>query len=111
MLRINFASQDKQLHSKEEIFYLQNGTTSEMWPFCCQMFPQKSLRGPYNIRKEEETLTSKNRKYQMFTQQTWVVLMELTNFGPIAPLEDSRKSGMGTSFSSFLTLLPAMVIF
>ena len=41
--------------------------------FCCQMFPQKSLRGLYNIRKEEETLTYKNRKYQMFTRQTWVV--------------------------------------
>ena len=35
------ASQDKQLHSKEEIFYLQNGMTSEIFVVKC--FPRRAF--------------------------------------------------------------------
>ena len=109
--KAKLASQDKRLYAKEGAFYLQNGTTSEMWPFCRQMFRQKGLLGQCNERKIEETLKSKNHTSQMYTQQTWVVWIVLISFDLIIPLEGSRKSGTDTSSGTFLKSLLAMATY
>ena len=44
----------------------------------------------------------------MYTQQTWVVLIVLTSFDLIIPLEGSHESGTNTSSGTYLMSLLAM---
>ena len=108
MLRINFASQDKQLHSNEEIFYLQNGMTSEIFVVKC--FPRRAFADRTTSERGRDIDIQKPQVSDVYTANMGGV-DGANQFRSYCTIGRQSQKWYGTSFSSFLTLLPTLVIF